>query len=120
VAIGVPALLHGSYNAFGSAALGLVIALVSVLALNLYLAKSVDFERLLRGAQDGVEGSSLIMKTRFNTHVMFLAVTTLFAAMPGVQAQVKATPPKADAQGLCRCSRKTVFPRAGSCARGMT
>lgn len=47
VAIGVPALLHGSYNAFGSAALGLVIALVSVLALNLYLAKSVDFERLL-------------------------------------------------------------------------
>lgn len=47
VAIGVPALLHGSYNAFGSAALGLVIALVSVLALNLYLAKSVDFEKLL-------------------------------------------------------------------------
>jgi len=47
VAIGVPALLHGSYNAFGSAALGLLIALVSVLALNLYLAKSVDFERLL-------------------------------------------------------------------------
>jgi RsiW-degrading membrane proteinase PrsW (M82 family) len=47
VAVGVPALLHGSYNAFGSAALGLVVALVSVLALNLYLAKSVDFERLL-------------------------------------------------------------------------
>ena len=47
VAIGVPALLHGSYNAFGSAALGLVIALISVLALNLYLAKSVDFEKLL-------------------------------------------------------------------------
>jgi RsiW-degrading membrane proteinase PrsW (M82 family) len=47
VAIGVPALLHDSYNAFGSAALGLLIALISVLALNLYLAKSVDFEKLL-------------------------------------------------------------------------
>jgi len=47
VAIGVPALLHGSYNAFGSAALGLMIALISVLALNLYLAKSEDFEKLL-------------------------------------------------------------------------
>jgi RsiW-degrading membrane proteinase PrsW (M82 family) len=47
VALGVPALLHGSYNALGSAALGLVVALVSVLALNLYLAKSVDFEKLL-------------------------------------------------------------------------
>jgi RsiW-degrading membrane proteinase PrsW (M82 family) len=47
VALGVPALLHGSYNALGSVALGLVVALISVLALNLYLAKSMDFEKLL-------------------------------------------------------------------------
>jgi len=47
VAIGVPAFLHGSYNAFSASALGLATALLSVLALNLYLAKSVDFERLL-------------------------------------------------------------------------
>jgi RsiW-degrading membrane proteinase PrsW (M82 family) len=47
VAIGVPAFLHGSYNTFSSGAIALVIALISVLALNLYLAKSVDFEKLL-------------------------------------------------------------------------
>lgn len=47
VAIGVPAILHGSYNTFSTGALGLIIALISVLALNLYLAKSVDFEKLL-------------------------------------------------------------------------
>lgn len=47
VAIGLPALLHGTYNTFGGA-LGLIVALLSVLALNLYLAKSVEFERLLR------------------------------------------------------------------------
>ena len=47
VAIGVPAFLHGSYNAFSNGALSLMVALVSVLALNLYLAKSVDFEQLL-------------------------------------------------------------------------
>lgn len=47
VALGVPAMLHGSYNAFSGSALGLLCALLSVLALNLYLAKSVDFERLL-------------------------------------------------------------------------
>ena len=46
VAIGIPAFLHGTYNAF-SATLGLPIALLSVLALNLYLAKSVDFGHLL-------------------------------------------------------------------------
>jgi RsiW-degrading membrane proteinase PrsW (M82 family) len=46
VAIGLPAFLHGTYNAF-SATLGLPIALLSVLALNLYLAKSVDFGNLL-------------------------------------------------------------------------
>jgi len=47
VAIGLPAVLHGTYNTFGGA-LGLVVALISVLALNLYLAKSVEFERLLQ------------------------------------------------------------------------
>ena len=49
VGLGVPALLHGSYNAFSTSALGLAIALLSVLALNLYLAKSVEFERILNG-----------------------------------------------------------------------
>jgi len=53
VAIGVPALLHGSYNAFSNGALGLAVALVSVLALNLYLAKSVDFEKLLAERRSG-------------------------------------------------------------------
>ena len=48
VAIGLPALLHGLYNAFSSTILGFFVALISVLALNLYLAKSVDFERALR------------------------------------------------------------------------
>ena len=47
VALGVPSFLHGSYNTFSTSALGLFIALISVLALNLYLAKSVDFEKLL-------------------------------------------------------------------------
>jgi protease PrsW len=47
VAVGLPALLHGTYNTFGGGA-GMFIALISVLALNLYLAKSVEFERLLR------------------------------------------------------------------------
>jgi len=47
VAIGLPAVLHGTYNTFGGA-LGLIVALASVLALNLYLAKSVEFEKLLQ------------------------------------------------------------------------
>jgi len=51
VAIGLPAVLHGTYNTFGGA-LGLIVALISVLALNLYLAKSVEFERLLQNRSD--------------------------------------------------------------------
>lgn len=47
VAIGLPAALHGTYNTFGGA-FGLAIALISVLALHLYRAKSADFEKLLR------------------------------------------------------------------------
>ena len=47
VAIGVPTLLHGCYDAFGSSLSGLGFALLSVLALVLYLAKSVDFENAL-------------------------------------------------------------------------
>lgn len=47
VAIGLPALLHGSYNAFGVSVVGILIALASVVALTLYFAKSVDFEKLL-------------------------------------------------------------------------
>ena len=48
VAIGVPTLLHGCYDAFGNSLSGLGFALLSVLALVLYLAKSVDFENALR------------------------------------------------------------------------
>ena len=47
VAIGVPALLHGCYNTFSNSVAGLAFALLSVLALNLYMAKSMDFERVL-------------------------------------------------------------------------
>ena len=46
VAIGIPAVLHGSYNALGASFGGIGVALLSVLSLNLYLAKSQDFERL--------------------------------------------------------------------------
>ena len=47
VAIGVPTLLHACYDAFGNSLSGLGFALLSVLALVLYLAKSVDFEDAL-------------------------------------------------------------------------
>jgi RsiW-degrading membrane proteinase PrsW (M82 family) len=49
VAIGVPALLHGLYNTFSSSFIGLLLALLSVLALNLYLAKTVEFDKALGG-----------------------------------------------------------------------
>lgn len=52
VAIGVPALLHASYNTFGTSLVGLTFALLSVLALNLYLVKSRDFERVLAERAD--------------------------------------------------------------------
>jgi RsiW-degrading membrane proteinase PrsW (M82 family) len=50
VAIGLPALLHGIYDVFaanGKLFSALLIAGISVVALYLYLAKSVDFERFL-------------------------------------------------------------------------
>jgi RsiW-degrading membrane proteinase PrsW (M82 family) len=47
VAIGLPALLHGLYDTFGTSLVGLGVALLSVLAVNLYLAKSVEFEKAL-------------------------------------------------------------------------
>ena len=46
-AIGLPTLLHGTYNAFGGSVAAILIALASVVALTLYFAKSVDFEKLL-------------------------------------------------------------------------
>ena len=49
VAIGVPAVLHGLYDVFSSGLLGFGIALLSVLALYMYLAKSVYFEHVLAG-----------------------------------------------------------------------
>jgi protease PrsW len=47
IGIGLPAVLHGLYNSFNQAVSGLGIALLTVLALNLYLARSVEFEEAL-------------------------------------------------------------------------
>ncbi len=50
IAIALPAFLHGTYNAVSltSTLASLGVALISVFALNLYLAKSRDFEQVLR------------------------------------------------------------------------
>jgi RsiW-degrading membrane proteinase PrsW (M82 family) len=55
VAIGLPALLHGTYDAANSAIIQLGIALFSVIALNLYLAKSVELERAVAEQQAAAE-----------------------------------------------------------------
>jgi protease PrsW len=49
IAIGLPSLLHGLYDVFSDNVIGLLLALLSVLALYLYLAKSVYFESVLAG-----------------------------------------------------------------------
>lgn len=46
-ALVVPSLLHATYNTFSSSVVGLTVALITVLALNLYLAKGRDFEDVL-------------------------------------------------------------------------
>jgi RsiW-degrading membrane proteinase PrsW (M82 family) len=43
----VPSLLHATYNTFSSSLIGLTVAMVTVLALNVYLAKGRDFEQVL-------------------------------------------------------------------------
>jgi RsiW-degrading membrane proteinase PrsW (M82 family) len=43
----VPSLLHATYNTFSASLIGVAVALVTVLALNLYLVKGQDFERVL-------------------------------------------------------------------------
>lgn len=50
IAVGLPALLHGIYNMMSTTSVlsSLAVALISVFALNLYLAKSRDFERALK------------------------------------------------------------------------
>lgn len=50
IAFGLPAFLHGTYNMMTSVSVlsSLAVALISVFALNLYLAKSRDFERALQ------------------------------------------------------------------------
>jgi RsiW-degrading membrane proteinase PrsW (M82 family) len=50
IAIVMPSFLHGTYNAVSmhSTVSSLGVALVSVFALNLYLAKSRDFEQVLK------------------------------------------------------------------------
>lgn len=45
----VPMVLHGTYDAFANTALGVVVAMFSVLALNLYLARSMELDRVLNG-----------------------------------------------------------------------
>lgn len=49
IAIALPSFLHGTYNAVSLTSVfsSLGVALISVFALNLYLAKSLDFERAL-------------------------------------------------------------------------
>jgi RsiW-degrading membrane proteinase PrsW (M82 family) len=49
IAVGIclPALLHGLYNTFSNNIIGLGFALLTVLALNVYLARSVEFEEAL-------------------------------------------------------------------------
>src|SRR5688572_475543 len=47
IGVGVPVLLHGLYNSFNQTIIGLGFALLTVLVLNLYLARSVEFEEAL-------------------------------------------------------------------------
>ena len=47
IGLGVPVLSHGLYTSFNSTIIGLGFALLTVLALNLYLARSVEFEEAL-------------------------------------------------------------------------
>lgn len=46
-AIGIPAVLHGTYDLFSQHLFGLCVAAFSVLALNLYLARGMELEREL-------------------------------------------------------------------------
>lgn len=50
-AVVVPSLLHATYNAFSNSMLGLTMAVLTVVALNLYLVKGRDFEALLAGRE---------------------------------------------------------------------
>ncbi len=47
IGLGLPAVLHGFYNTFSGTIIGLGFALLTVLALNVYLARSVEFEEML-------------------------------------------------------------------------
>ena len=47
IGIALPVLLHGLYNTFNRTIIGLGFALLTVLALNLYLARSAEFEEAL-------------------------------------------------------------------------
>jgi len=46
-AVIVPSTLHSTYNTFSTGLAGVIVALVTVLALNLYLFKGQDFEQIL-------------------------------------------------------------------------
>jgi len=56
VAVGFPGLVHGLYNTFSASILGFGFALLGVLALNLYFAKSMEFDRALQrdAGEDGL------------------------------------------------------------------
>jgi hypothetical protein len=70
IGIGVPVLLHGLYNSFNQSIIGLGFALLTVLVLNLYLARSVEFEEALN-------------RTKLKGHAMkkLILVTVLAAAV---------------------------------------
>lgn len=51
-AILVPSLLHSTYNTFSTSLAGVIVAFVTVLALNLYVFKGQDFERAFERSQE--------------------------------------------------------------------
>ncbi|HAM73808.1 MAG TPA: hypothetical protein DCM86_19425 [Verrucomicrobiales bacterium] len=57
--VGMAALLHGTYNFFSGSALGLVIALGSVLVQNMYLSRTLELERVLRGRRGGTAANGV-------------------------------------------------------------
>lgn len=57
-AIGLPAVLHGTYNTFSRHGFGLFVAVFSVFALNLYMARSMELDRLLRASRSSEEAPS--------------------------------------------------------------
>jgi RsiW-degrading membrane proteinase PrsW (M82 family) len=53
IAIGLPAVLHGMYDMLSGSGAEIVVAVVSVFVMNLYLAHTMELERLLRDVGSG-------------------------------------------------------------------